>query len=155
MLVKGLTLMSTLRIVFKNTFLKHDTNKKLTDELVCSDNPKWITYKHSSYYISSKWKNWNDSRRDCLQRGADLVIINNKEEQVSEILVTNANIVWIGLTDSDKDGVWKWVDGSALNSFWGPNEPNSRVGDEDCVISHYSWADFPCNYTFAWICERN
>uniref|UniRef100_A0A673K9B7 C-type lectin domain-containing protein n=1 Tax=Sinocyclocheilus rhinocerous TaxID=307959 RepID=A0A673K9B7_9TELE len=121
----------------------------------CSDNPKWITYKHSSYYISSKWKNWNDSRRDCLQRGADLVIINNKEEQVSEILVTNANIVWIGLTDSDKDGVWKWVDGSALNSFWGPNEPNSRVGDEDCVISHYSWADFPCNYTFAWICERN
>uniref|UniRef100_A0A672K8N2 C-type lectin domain-containing protein n=1 Tax=Sinocyclocheilus grahami TaxID=75366 RepID=A0A672K8N2_SINGR len=54
-----------------------------------------------------------------------------------------------------KDGVWKWVDGSALNSFWAPNEPNSRVGDEDCVISHYSWADFPCNYTFVWICERN
>uniref|UniRef100_A0A672KKR3 C-type lectin domain-containing protein n=1 Tax=Sinocyclocheilus grahami TaxID=75366 RepID=A0A672KKR3_SINGR len=68
----------------------------------CSDNPKWTTYKHSSYYISSKWKNWNDSRRDCLQRG----------EYITR--VTNANIVWIGLTDSDKDGVWKWVDGSRI-----------------------------------------
>uniref|UniRef100_A0A8C1UJ04 Si:dkey-181c13.1 n=1 Tax=Cyprinus carpio TaxID=7962 RepID=A0A8C1UJ04_CYPCA len=74
----------------------------------CSDNPKWITYKHSSYYISSEWKNWTDSRRDCLQRGADLVIINNKEEQEFIVNMTSANIVWIGLTDSDNEGVWKW-----------------------------------------------
>uniref|UniRef100_A0A8C2ISG1 Si:dkey-181c13.1 n=1 Tax=Cyprinus carpio TaxID=7962 RepID=A0A8C2ISG1_CYPCA len=119
--------------------------------LCCSDNPKWITYKHSSYYISSEWKNWTDSRRDCLQRGADLVIINNEEEQV-----TSANIVWIGLTDSDNEGVWKWVDGSTLTTrIWSPNEPNGKVGDEDCAVSQYSWADFPCNYTFVWICERN
>ncbi|XP_058644801.1 natural killer cells antigen CD94-like [Onychostoma macrolepis] len=51
----------------------------------CSDNLKWITYKRSSYYISSEWKNWTDSRRDCLERGADLIIINNKEEQVLEV----------------------------------------------------------------------
>uniref|UniRef100_A0A8C2IR39 Si:dkey-181c13.1 n=1 Tax=Cyprinus carpio TaxID=7962 RepID=A0A8C2IR39_CYPCA len=93
-------------------------------------NKQWF-----SYYISSEWKNWTDSRRDCLQRGADLV--------------TSANIVWIGLTDSDNEGVWKWVDGST------PNEPNGKVGDEDCAVSQYSWADFPCNYTFVWICERN
>uniref|UniRef100_A0A8C1UG18 C-type lectin domain-containing protein n=1 Tax=Cyprinus carpio TaxID=7962 RepID=A0A8C1UG18_CYPCA len=59
----------------------------LTDQ--CSDNPKWITYKHSSYFISSEWKNWTDSRRDCLQRGADLVIINIEEEQVRERLCLN------------------------------------------------------------------
>uniref|UniRef100_A0A8C1UDT9 Si:dkey-181c13.1 n=1 Tax=Cyprinus carpio TaxID=7962 RepID=A0A8C1UDT9_CYPCA len=93
---------------------------------------------HSSYYISSEWKNWTDSRRDCLQRGADLVIINNKEEQEFIVNMTSANIVWIGLTDSDNEGVWKWVD-----------------GNEDCAVSQYSWADFPCNYTFVWICERN
>uniref|UniRef100_A0A9J8D3Q6 C-type lectin domain-containing protein n=1 Tax=Cyprinus carpio carpio TaxID=630221 RepID=A0A9J8D3Q6_CYPCA len=55
----------------------------------CSDNPKWITYKHSSYFISSEWKNWTDSRRDCLQRGADLVIINNEEEQVNDRVCLN------------------------------------------------------------------
>ncbi|XP_042588437.1 C-type lectin domain family 4 member M-like [Cyprinus carpio] len=122
----------------------------------CSDNPKWITYKHSSYYISSEWKNWTDSRRDCLQRGADLVIINNKEEQEFIVNMTSANIVWIGLTDSDNEGVWKWVDGSTLTTrIWNPNEPNGKVGDEDCAVSQYSWADFPCNYTFVWICERN
>ncbi|XP_058623615.1 CD209 antigen-like [Onychostoma macrolepis] len=125
----------------------------------CSDNTKWVTYKRNSYYVSSEWKNWVDSRRDCLQRGADLIIINNKEEQEFITKVISGNIVWIGLTDSDNEGVWKWVDGSALTtgiwSYWGPNEPNSRVGDEDCVVSHDDWADYPCNYTFVWICERN
>ncbi|XP_026103832.1 perlucin-like protein [Carassius auratus] len=113
----------------------------------CSDNPKWITYSHSSYYISSEWKNWTDSRQDCLQRGADLVIINNREEQEFITTITSGNIVWIGLTDNNTEGVWKWVDGSTLTSriwsFWRPNEPNSNVGDEDCAVSLYNWADYP------------
>ncbi|KTG35452.1 hypothetical protein cypCar_00006787 [Cyprinus carpio] len=88
--------------------------------------------------------------------GKDLVIINNKEEQEFIVNMTSANIVWIGLTDSDNEGVWKWVDGSTLTTrIWNPNEPNGKVGDEDCAVSQYSWADFPCNYTFVWICERN
>ncbi|XP_059395607.1 CD209 antigen-like protein E [Carassius carassius] len=141
---------------------KKDQNK--TDHLPnfgkdqCSSDPKWITYNHSSYYISSEWKNWTESRQDCLQRGADLVIINNKEEQEYIKRVTSGNVVWIGLTDSDNEGVWKWVDGSTLNtsfrSFWGTREPNGGRND-DCAVSQYSWADFPCHDTFVWICERN
>uniref|UniRef100_A0A673KJP8 C-type lectin domain-containing protein n=1 Tax=Sinocyclocheilus rhinocerous TaxID=307959 RepID=A0A673KJP8_9TELE len=142
---------------------------KYSAKYQCSDNPKWITYKHSSYYISSKWKNWNDSRRDCLQRGADLVIINNKEEQVSEILVTNANIVdfWIGVTDSDEEGnwkwnTWKWVDGSTLTTgFWASKEPNGKRG-ENCAVTYLTewpeligWHDVKCNDAFRLICEKS
>lgn len=42
----------------------------------------WVYFSGSFYYISSSEKSWNDSRDDCLQRHADLVIINSKEEQV-------------------------------------------------------------------------
>ncbi|KAL1266672.1 hypothetical protein QQF64_002347, partial [Cirrhinus molitorella] len=82
----------------------------------CSDNPKWITYKHSSYYISSEWKNWTDSRQDCLQRGADLIIINNREEQDFAKKLSCGSNVWIGLTDREVEGTWKWVDGSTPRS---------------------------------------
>ncbi|XP_050977576.1 CD209 antigen-like protein A [Labeo rohita] len=142
----------------KDQLLTGNTN--LTEEKdQCSDDPKWITYKRSSYYISSEWKNWFESRQDCLQRGADLIIINDKEEQRFVTKVTSANIVWIGLTDSDEEGVWKWVDGSTLTSgiwrFWRPGEPNKAIGDEDCAVTNFEWADYPCLHTFAWICEKD
>ncbi|XP_042072423.1 C-type lectin domain family 12 member B-like [Haplochromis burtoni] len=43
---------------------------------------EWMHFNGSLYYISSNKKFWQESRNDCLQRGADLVIINSKEEQL-------------------------------------------------------------------------
>ena len=42
----------------------------------------WKRFGCSCYFKSDKRKTWYDSRSDCKQRGADLVVINNKEEQV-------------------------------------------------------------------------
>ncbi|XP_049900130.1 CD209 antigen-like protein A isoform X2 [Epinephelus moara] len=44
----------------------------------------WVYFRHSFYFVSTTTKSWQDSRDDCLQRGADLVIINSKEEQLLE-----------------------------------------------------------------------
>lgn len=42
----------------------------------------WLMFGSSCYYISSQRRSWDDSRKDCVQRDADLVIINNRQEQV-------------------------------------------------------------------------
>nr|XP_055065201.1 C-type lectin domain family 12 member B-like [Misgurnus anguillicaudatus] len=63
---------------------RKELNKWFTEQDRRSDNFKWIYYNFSFYYISSEYKSWSDSRRDCEERGANLVIINNKEEQVSD-----------------------------------------------------------------------
>uniref|UniRef100_A0A8C1GVY7 C-type lectin domain-containing protein n=1 Tax=Cyprinus carpio TaxID=7962 RepID=A0A8C1GVY7_CYPCA len=127
----------------------------------------WLYSNFSFYFISSLKKSWTESRRYCTERGADLIIINNREKQayIFSYLVcgclfgicmfSNGNEFWIGLTDSDKEGNWKWVDGSTLTSgFWRSGEPNGKSG-ENCVVSFSSgWRDHPCNNAFRWICEK-
>uniref|UniRef100_A0A671NAD4 C-type lectin domain-containing protein n=1 Tax=Sinocyclocheilus anshuiensis TaxID=1608454 RepID=A0A671NAD4_9TELE len=60
----------------------------------------WKCHQSSLYFISSETKNWTESRRYCTERAADLVIINNTEEQD---FVKNISGV--------AKGTWKWVDG--------------------------------------------
>ncbi|KAI4901983.1 hypothetical protein NFI96_029748, partial [Prochilodus magdalenae] len=97
--------------------------------------PDWTYFETSLYYVSTEKKNWSDSRQDCTQRGADLVVINSRGEQDFTERLRRGEKAWIGLTDSVTEGNWKWVDGSALTTgFWRRGEPNSRVGDEDCVV---------------------
>ncbi|KAF4115379.1 hypothetical protein G5714_002868 [Onychostoma macrolepis] len=76
----------------------------------------WIYYQSSIYFISSKIKSWDESRRYCTEKGADLIIINSREEQDFVKKISADAKVWIGLTDSDVEGIWKWVDGSTLTS---------------------------------------
>ncbi|XP_072526534.1 uncharacterized protein [Salminus brasiliensis] len=114
-----------------------------------------------AYYISTERKTWTESRQDCINRGAHLVIINSREEQNFAKSLRGDQKAWIGLNDRDTENTWRWVDYSALSTgFWRPGEPNSNAGDEDCVITGeasdpvMNWADYPCNDNFVWICEK-
>ena len=60
--------------VFVKGFLLHPT-----DELALQG---WMFYDKSFYRISTTKKSWKASRKDCLQRNTDLVVINNREELV-------------------------------------------------------------------------
>ncbi|XP_027138584.1 CD209 antigen-like protein E isoform X6 [Larimichthys crocea] len=117
-------------------------------------NQGWVYFGSSFYYISSVNKAWQDSREDCLQRGADLVIINSEAEQ--KFIRQYPKYIWIGLTDRETEGVWKWVDGTPLTtSFWRSGEPNNyRGGNEDCVELTLDWNDVECEQKKLWMCEK-
>ncbi|XP_069549119.1 CD209 antigen-like protein C [Brachyistius frenatus] len=117
----------------------------------------WKMFNNKCYYASEKGvtKNWNNSRKDCQQRRADLVIITTKDEL--DFVTKIYDRTWIGLSDIQREGKWKWVDGSDLegNGFWQTGEPNNS-GDENCVeISRRNgdWNDAQCKVEIPWICE--
>uniref|UniRef100_A0AAZ3PE73 C-type lectin domain-containing protein n=1 Tax=Oncorhynchus tshawytscha TaxID=74940 RepID=A0AAZ3PE73_ONCTS len=97
-------------------------------------------------------KTWEKSRKDCLERGADLVIINSNKEQ--EFLFNLKKAVWIGLTDSVKEGTWKW--------YWYDKQPDNAgpTQNEDCAeirndqLPLKAWNDLSCDSKLNWICEK-
>uniref|UniRef100_A0A668TZZ6 C-type lectin domain-containing protein n=1 Tax=Oreochromis aureus TaxID=47969 RepID=A0A668TZZ6_OREAU len=127
----------------------------------------------SCYLLSERSASWDEARKDCRDRGADLVVIDSPEDQtaLTNIATTEA---WIGLNDREQEGTWKWVDGTPLSLMevfslvqcggkWGKNQPDSGggisyLGEEDCVHvktdTKKSWNDLSCSASFKWICEK-
>uniref|UniRef100_A0A3B1JUS1 C-type lectin domain-containing protein n=1 Tax=Astyanax mexicanus TaxID=7994 RepID=A0A3B1JUS1_ASTMX len=123
---------------------------------------EWKYFNCSIYYISTEKKSWSESLTDCREKGANLVIINSREEQAFINRNFGRTEAWIGLTDAETEGVWKWVDSSPQTTeFWWMGEPNN-YGNEDCAITGFQgakstisvWADYPCHFPVFWICER-
>ncbi|XP_058261108.1 hepatic lectin-like isoform X2 [Hemibagrus wyckioides] len=131
---------------------KRDEMQKIFDD----------TIQHHVGYFVTKRMSWNKARQECRLRGADLVIINSREEQesISQMFIGEA---WIGLSDSAEEGKWMWVDGTEVTTgFWWEGEPNDFDGNEDCaatgskfaraIIS--TWADYSCETELRAICEK-
>uniref|UniRef100_A0A671SRG8 C-type lectin domain-containing protein n=1 Tax=Sinocyclocheilus anshuiensis TaxID=1608454 RepID=A0A671SRG8_9TELE len=117
------------------------------------------------FFMSTELKSWSESRQYCRDRGADLVIINTDEKQrfISSLV---SERVWVGLSDTENEGIMKWVDNSTLKQgFWLKGEPNNYYENEDCIELYYkrdqvemsplnSWNDQPCSEKKKGICEK-
>uniref|UniRef100_A0A8C9V7M3 C-type lectin domain-containing protein n=1 Tax=Scleropages formosus TaxID=113540 RepID=A0A8C9V7M3_SCLFO len=135
-------------------------NSSLTQAQVCPE--RWNSFKFSCYYISHEKKNWDDSRQYCKERGADLVIINSKEEQA--FIDHFQSPFWIGLSDKEREGTWKWVDGTIMPQYegtWCFGQPDNFEQDEDCVQTRLTeldpsmrWNDLSCDSALQWVCEK-
>ncbi|KAL7855910.1 hypothetical protein AOLI_G00195140 [Acnodon oligacanthus] len=142
---------------------KDDLQKRFSKLKQCKEQGQWC-FRDSIYYLSTETKSWSESRQECKKRGADLVIINSREEQEFIHKVFGNTEAWIGLTDIDTEGVWKWVDNSTLTTeFWYQGEPNDYGRNEDCALTGYkdagsgrvsTWADYPCKISVVGICEE-
>ncbi|XP_062401407.1 hepatic lectin-like [Sardina pilchardus] len=119
----------------------------------------WMLYNVSLYYISTEKGSWDEAKEDCQKKAAHLVIINNRNEQ--EFLANKQKEFWIGLTDKDKEGDWKWVDGTVLTTqFWDELQPTNDGGNEHCAETRprayiTNWNDVPCSTPNIWVCEKS
>ena len=107
---------------------------------------------------------FNDAKNYCETlefENSHLVEIYNSTQQTflkENLLQKNENLqLWIGLTDSEEEGVWKWASSGNIATYfsWGKGEPSNK--GHNCVRLYYgedyAWFDNTCNTHYGFICQ--
>jgi len=105
-----------------------------------------------AYYKTTNPSTWTQAQAIAQSMGGNLVTINEAAENQFLVDTFGSEALWIGLTDAEKEGVWKWVNGeTATYRNWYPGEPNNYLGIEDYAQINLPpnslglWNDFPNN----------
>jgi len=152
------------------------------------------TYQGHVYKFYSDRLTWSAAKDFAEDLGGYLVIVNNSSE--NNFIKTNvtglsfsgsasdgggAKYVWLGGSDSNVEGQWKWVDGTSVprnnstNKYWGDGAGHGAGGSEpdnfqnqDCLAiglegwptfnpgfygSKGQWNDIDCGNTLGFIVE--
>ena len=130
----------------------------------------WILYNKNCYLInSSRAVTWTVAKDACQSVGASLLKIDYAEEQMflKQTFFPDAHNegadrdIWIGFSDQDQDGVFKWTDGERLSDSaylnWADNQPNNRPG-WDCGSIYagnpdLKWETMSCFREQGFICK--
>ncbi|XP_053387176.1 E-selectin-like [Mercenaria mercenaria] len=124
----------------------------------------WRSYESSCYYFSTDELDWDDAVAQCIQLQSHLVEIEDAEENafLASVVTSTSygNNYYIGLSDRDNEGIWKWVTSGKIIEFssWGPGEPNNCCGGEHCGhlwTEPDTWNDALCSDRFHYICEKS
>ncbi|CAJ1070748.1 macrophage mannose receptor 1 [Xyrichtys novacula] len=128
----------------------------------------WLSFSGSCYWMVSNTNlltTWHDALTKCSDMGAHLLIINNEEEQffingrLPDFHQVDIPDIWLGLSDKDQDGTFKWVDKSPITySNYGPGWPHNTAKIWDCgqiFTGNYQgkWETTNCFKKLGYICE--
>ena len=97
------------------------------------------------FFTLDSVKTWEDAKAYCESLGGHLAIITTSEENdflyqlMEEAGYVNA---YFGLTDSQEEGCWVWVDGSEADYInWSLGEPNAENPNEDYAMFYWKFTD--------------
>ncbi|KJU85686.1 C-type lectin domain protein [Candidatus Magnetobacterium bavaricum] len=101
---------------------------------------------------------WADAKANCEKLGGYLATVTSDSEE--QFIVNSFNQKyesWLGATDAEVEGTWKWITGEKWGyTDWNPVEPNNKEGNENCLVyagSFGHWLDYSCSYKVTLLCE--
>ena len=148
-----------------------DCDGTIDEGPICPDGCARATFGGHAYLFCEAQLDWEDAADACATLGAyRLVTIDDAAEQAfvhGEASRTGAARLWIGLTDQDREGEWRWAGGGALGSYaaWQSGQPDDGglFEAEDCAAmvpdatsaagEPGGWNDTECSKEYRYVCE--
>ena len=107
-------------------------------------------------------KSWADAEEFCQKKGGHLASVTS--EAINEYIFEEkrkrglSSHLWLGGTDMQMEGVWRWSDGSTWKfSAWKQGQPNNG-SKEHCLIqvghNVKEWNDYWCTDENNFVCSQ-
>ena len=126
-----------------------------------------LSFEGSCYELFDSFVPWDAAEQQCVAWGGHLASIGSADENsfvngwTAELGLTNGDGqgIWVGGTDAQQDGVFRWVDGSTFSlAGWAPGQPDDGAGT-DCIEKRNDgagrWYDRHCTDSLRYLCERS
>merc|ERR1711872_174529 len=113
------------------------------------------------YLYHPEKADWEGARAICEMEGGQLAVITSEREQ-GRIASRFGKLkeFWIGATDIEREGQFRWVNGQGLGfARWYSSQPNKKYpNNEHCVTFNYwgkdaKWGDRNCFDSRPFLCE--
>ena len=102
--------------------------------------------------------NWKDAKAKCQETDAYLALVKTGLiNDAVQSMVMGGEDAWIGLTDKQTEGTWKWADGKKLGNWnhWKEGSPNGGEEENCAVMSDAgTWDDKNCTMLNNVICTK-
>ncbi len=88
---------------------------------------------NGSYYWLADAQTWEVAQAEARATGSNLVTINSAAEDdwLKQTFGTDESF-WMGMSDADQEGTFKWASGEAITyTNWAPGEPSDWQGTQD------------------------
>jgi hypothetical protein len=125
-----------------------------------------LSFGGSCYELFDSFLPWAAAEQRCVDWGGHLASIESAEENTfvdgwhAQLGLSNGDGsgIWIGGTDAQQDGLFRWVAGSPFSfAGWAPGQPNDGAG-VDCIEKRNDgagqWYDRYCVDSLRYLCER-
>uniref|UniRef100_A0A3Q3RXU7 C-type lectin domain-containing protein n=1 Tax=Mastacembelus armatus TaxID=205130 RepID=A0A3Q3RXU7_9TELE len=98
--------------------------------------------------------------RNCHTLGGNLAPVRDSQENGAfQNLIGQSKAAWIGGTDAQQEGKWRWTDGTAFTyTNWAPGQPDNWQGNENCLHitteGRRFWNDLDCQTPLPSVCIK-
>jgi serine/threonine protein kinase len=110
---------------------------------------------------------WHQAKSRCEEMGGHLPVVTSTAEHTFIADLAKKGIpqvvnegVWLGATDEQQEGDWRWIDGTVMDfNVWGPEQPNNKENAEHYLLlwlPQSEWSDQPdksVQHTAYFVCE--
>ena len=127
-----------LSLAVASSLMVQNSSADINDGLVAH-----YEFEEHQYSLYNQDLSWTDSKIFCEERNSHLATITSENEYnfiIKNILPqSNAEYLWLGGTDEQNEGNWKWITGEKWDyTNWGNNQPDNANNEDYLEIYNYS-----------------